>query len=103
MSRWPVRVAGFLDSWTIIKDILLTAGGLLLIMVEVFAVPVPSDPVIITGLAMSGIGASFHVGEILNGFIGRPSGSSSPPPSGSLPPSTSGESSHEHNGSQPPR
>jgi hypothetical protein len=74
-------VGGFLDSWTIVKDILLTAGGLVLIMVEVFAVQEPNDAIIITGLAMSGIGASFHVGAILGGFIGKSSGSS--PPSGS--------------------
>lgn len=82
MGRWRwAGFAAFLDQWTIIKDILLTAGGLTLIMVEVFAVPEPSDAVIITGLAMSGIGASFHVGAILGGFIGKSSGSS--PPSGS--------------------
>lgn len=82
MGRWRwTGFAAFLDSWTIIKDIILTAGGLTLIMVEVFAVPEPSDAVIITGLAMSGIGASFHVGAILGGFIGKSSGS--PPASGS--------------------
>ena len=81
MRRWQwAGFARFLESWTIIKDIILTAGGLTLIMVEVFAVPEPSDAVIITGLAMSGIGASFHVGAILGGFIGKSSGS--PPPSG---------------------
>jgi hypothetical protein len=81
-------MAGFLDSWAIIKDVILTLGGLTLIMVEVFAVREPSDSVIITGLAMSGIGASFHVGALLNGFIGKPSGSGSPHASGQSPHST---------------
>jgi hypothetical protein len=88
VNRW---LSGFLDSWTIIKDVVLTAGGLTLIMWQVFAVPDPSDAVIITGLAMSGIGASFHVSSIIGGFIGKPSGSSSPPGHGPPPPSTTPE------------
>ena len=92
MGRW----SGLLDSWTIIKDIILTAGGLTLIMWQVFAVPEPSDAVIITGLAMSGIGASFHMGAILGGFIGRSGGSSSSQQSGQSPPSISRGSSSEH-------
>jgi hypothetical protein len=88
--------SGFLDSWTIIKDVILTAGGLTLIMVEVFAVREPNEVILITGLAMSGIGASFHVGAILGGFIGRSSGSPSPPPSGSSPSSTSQGATGEH-------
>jgi hypothetical protein len=97
VGRWRwTGIAAFLDSWAVIKDILLTAGGLTLIMVEVFAVPSPSDAVIITGLAMSGIGASFHVGAILSGFIGKSSGSGSQPPPGSSPHSISPESSDEH-------
>lgn len=97
MGRWRwAGLAAVLDSWTIIKDIILTAGGLTLIMVEVFAVPEPSDAVIVTGLAMSGIGASFHVGAILGGFIGKSSGSSPPSGSGSSPSSTSRGSSSEH-------
>jgi hypothetical protein len=100
VSRWQIRAAaaGFLSSWAIIKDIVLTAGGLTLIMVEVFAVPEPSDAVIVTGLAMSGIGASFHVGQILSGFVGRSSGSEQPPSSGALPSSTSTGASNEHRG-----
>jgi hypothetical protein len=97
VGRWRwAGLAAVLDSWTIIKDIILTAGGLTLIMVEVFAVPEPSDAVIVTGLAMSGIGASFHVGAILGGFIGKSSGSSPPSGSGSSPSSTSRGSSSEH-------
>ena len=96
MGRWRwAGFAAFLDSWTIIKDIILTAGGLTLIMVEVFAVAEPSDSVIITGLAMSGIGASFHVGAILGGFIGKSSGSSPPSGSGSSPSSISRGSSSD--------
>jgi hypothetical protein len=89
-------MSGLLGSWSIIKDIILTAGGLVLIMVEVFATSEPSDVIIITGLAMSGIGASFHVGAILGGFIGK--SSSSPPPSGpgSSPSSISRGPSGEH-------
>jgi hypothetical protein len=90
VNRW---LHGFLGSWTIIKDVVLTAGGLTLIMWQVFAVAEPSDAVIITGLAMSGIGASFHVGAILGGFIGKSSGSSSEPGPGSSPSSISRGSS----------
>jgi hypothetical protein len=94
VGRWRwTGVAAFLDQWIIIKDIILTAGGLTLIMVEVFAIQEPSDAVIITGLAMSGIGASFHVGAILGGFIGKSSGSSPPHGSGASQPSTSQEHS----------
>jgi hypothetical protein len=94
VARWP---SGFFDSWTIIKDIVLTVGGLVLIMVEVFAVKEPSDAIIIAGLAMSGIGASFHMGAILGGFIGKSgSGSPSPDGSGSSPHSASRGSSDEH-------
>jgi hypothetical protein len=93
VDRW---VGSLLSSWTIVKDIILTAGGLTLIMVEVFATPEPSDIIIVTGLAMSGIGASFHVGAILGGFIGKSSASPPPPGPGSSPHSTSQESSGEH-------
>lgn len=93
MNRWA---SGFLDSWTIIKDIILTAGGLTLIMVEVFAVREPSDAIIITGLAMSGIGASFHVGAILGGFIGKSQSSGQSSGSGSSHSSISRGSSGEH-------
>lgn len=92
VNRW---YGGFLDSWTIIKDVILTAGGLTLIMVEVFAVTEPSDAIIITGLAMSGIGASFHVGAILGGFIGKSSGSQPPSSPGSSRSSISREQSGE--------
>lgn len=96
MGRWKrAGFAAFLDSWTIIKDIILTAGGLTLIMVEVFAVPEPSDAVIITGLAMSGIGASFHMGAILGGFIGKSSGSPPAPGPGPQPPSITRGSSND--------
>ena len=95
MGRRWAGLTAILDSWTIIKDIILTAGGLTLIMVEVFAVPEPSDAVIITGLAMSGIGASFHFGAILGGFIGKSSGSSQPSGSGSSPSSISRGSSSD--------
>lgn len=87
---------GLLGSWSIIKDIILTAGGLVLIMAEVFATPEPSDVIIVTGLAMSGIGASFHVGAILGGFIGKSSSSPSPSEHGQSPPSISRGSSSEH-------
>lgn len=92
MSWW----SGAQASWVIIKDIILTAGGLTLIMVEVFAVATPSDAIIVTGLAMSGIGASFHVGALVGGFIGKSSGSQPPPPSGHAPSSISQGESGEH-------
>jgi hypothetical protein len=93
VNRWA---SSLLSSWTIIKDIILTAGGLTLIMVEVFATPEPSDVIIITGLAMSGIGASFHVGAILGGFIGKSQSSEPPSGSGSSHSSISRGSSGEH-------
>jgi hypothetical protein len=97
VGRWRwAGFAAFLDSWTIIKDIVLTAGGLTLIMVEVFAASEPNDAVIITGLAMSGIGASFHVGAILGGFIGKSSGSSPPAGPGSSQSSITRGKSDEH-------
>lgn len=79
LSLW--RTTGrILDRWTIVKDIVLTAGGLALIVQQALS-PTPSDVFIITGLAMTGIGASFHVGAVLDGFIGR-RGSPPPPPPG---------------------
>lgn len=87
--------AEFRDSWTVIKDVILTLGGLTLIMADVFGAAVPSDAVIITGLAMTGIGASFHIGAVIGGFVGKSSGSSSTPAHGppGLPgsPGSSGE------------
>lgn len=83
MSQWS-----FPSVWAVAKDVVLTAGGMALIMSEVFAAAKPSDVVIVTGLAMTGIGASFHLGSIVNGFIGR-SQSDAPPPHGSSPSSTS--------------
>lgn len=88
--------SGAQASWVIIKDIILTAGGLTLIMVEVFAVATPSDAIIVTGLAMSGIGASFHVGALVGGFIGKSSGSQPPSSSGHAPSSISQGESGEH-------
>jgi hypothetical protein len=85
VSRWLTQTA-----WNLWKDILLTFGGLTLIMVEVFAVPEPSTDVIVTGLALTGIGASFHLGAIAGGFIGK-SSSSPPTPPGGLPHSPSSQ------------
>lgn len=92
MGSWSSAQA----SWVIIKDIILTAGGLTLIMVEVFAVQSPSDAVIVTGLAMTGIGASFHVGALVGGFIGKSSGSPPSSAAGHAPSSTSQGESGEH-------
>ena len=81
--------------WAVAKDVLLTFGGLALIMYEVFAASPVNDGAIVAGLTLTGFGASFHVGEIISGFVGRSSSqpSSQHGQSHSLP---SQESSGEH-------
>ena len=78
--------------WRIVRDILLTGAGLVIIIKQALLTAHPSAEALITGLALTGIGASFHVGAILSGHIGGPSSDSSSSP-GSSPsgPSPGGE------------
>lgn len=92
MPSWPNQAV-----WTVVKDIVLTFGGLVMIMAEVFFIRPVNDTVIIAGLAMTGLGASFHLGAIMEGFIGR-SSSHPPSPPGSSPPSSLPGSSGDHHG-----
>jgi hypothetical protein len=92
MPAWPNQAV-----WTVIKDIVLTFGGLIMIMSEVFFLRPVNDTIIIAGLAMTGLGASFHLGAIMEGFIGRSSSERQLPP-GSSEHSSSQESSGEKHG-----
>jgi hypothetical protein len=53
--------------WPVIKDVILTAGGLVVIMWEVFGADRPSDVIIGAGLVMTGLGAGFHVASLISG------------------------------------
>ena len=92
MASWPNQAV-----WTVVKDIILTFGGLVLIMAEVFFIRPVNETALIAGLAMTGLGASFHLGAIMEGFIGRSSSGQHLPP-GSSPPSSSQESSGDKHG-----
>ena len=69
--------------WRIVRDALLTGVGLVIIVKESLLTSHPSAKALITGLALTGIGASFHVGAILSGHIGGPSSESSSSPGSS--------------------
>jgi hypothetical protein len=77
VSQWLTQTA-----WGLWKDILLTFGGLAIILAEVFVAATPDTAVIAAGLAMTGIGAGFHAGRIIGGFGGKPSSSPPTPPHG---------------------
>jgi hypothetical protein len=92
MPAWPNQAV-----WTVVKDIVLTFGGLVMIMSEVFFLRPVNDTIIIAGLAMTGLGASFHLGALMEGFIGRSSSERHLPP-GSSEHSSSQESSGNPHG-----
>lgn len=92
MPAWPTQAV-----WSVVKDIVLTFGGLVLIMAEVFFIRPVNTTVIITGLAMTGLGASFHLGPLMEGFIGRSSSEHSSQ-HGSSEHSSSQESSGDNHG-----
>jgi hypothetical protein len=90
-ARWPFifrRPPDLSESvmalWRILRDVLLTGTGLAIIIKQALLTAHPSTEGLIAGLALTGIGASFHIGALLSGHIGGPS-SASPPPPGSLP------------------
>ncbi len=66
-------------SWPLIKDVVLTGTGLTLILLQTFSAH-PSTEQLVTGLALTGLGASFHVGSLMGGQFGL---RASPPPSSS--------------------
>jgi hypothetical protein len=82
VDRWE-------DFWKLAKDIALTVAGLVLIITQVTS-DHPKDALLVAGLALTGIGASFHVGELVSGYFGSPR---SEPPSldGAQPQGGSGE------------
>jgi hypothetical protein len=95
-ARWPFLPPIISESvmalWPIVRDILLVAVGLVIIIKEALFTAHPSAEALITGLALTGIGASFHVGALVSGHIGGPSSdSSSPPGSSQSGPSPEGE------------
>ena len=80
--------------WRIVRDVILTGTGLLIILKQALLSPQPNAELLITGLALTGIGASFHIGALISGHIGGP-GSESQSPPGSLPSGHSPEGEHE--------
>lgn len=64
-----------MSKWSIIKDVLLTLGGLALIGQQALAIK-PNNLLLVAGLALTGIGASFHVSQLVGGFIGSSSSAS---------------------------
>jgi hypothetical protein len=91
MASWPTQAA-----WAVLKDIILTFGGLVMIMAEVFFIHPASVSVLAAGLAMTGLGASFHLGAIMEGFIGRSSSQRHSPPGSSSSSSSQGSSGNGH-------
>lgn len=75
-------------SWVLIKDVALTGTGILLIVSQVFA-KIPSDIILVTGLALTVPSVAGHASALLSGRTGPGSSSSGepppPPPSGRPP------------------
>jgi hypothetical protein len=68
-------------SWLLIKDVALTGTGLVLIVVQSLSSS-PNTRVLVAGLALTGVGASFHIGRLVSGRIDGRQSSSPPPPPG---------------------
>jgi hypothetical protein len=68
--------------WVLLKDIFLTFTGIGVVLQQAIFAAAPSADVLATGVVMAGIGAGFHLADLLKS-TGSPS---SPPPS---PPSSS--------------
>jgi len=70
--------------WRLAKDAAMTGTGLALIVSQAVSAR-PSDALLIAGLALTGLGASFHVTSLVSGYFGSPPSpspaleSSSPP------------------------
>jgi hypothetical protein len=71
-------------TWGVLKDVLLTFGGLAIVLSEAFLIRPVNDLIVGTGLTMATAGAAWHAATVVSGFTG---GSSPPPPS---PPGGSG-------------
>jgi hypothetical protein len=86
-----------MDLWQLLKDILLTGTGMLVVLSQVFS-PHPSDVLLVTGLALTVPSVAGHAGALLTGRPGHtelhsspPGSSSSPPPPSSSPSGVPGE------------
>ena len=55
-----------MDLWSLVKDIVLTGTGVALIISQMFA-SVPSDALLVTGLALTTPSIAGHVKAILSG------------------------------------
>jgi hypothetical protein len=85
-----------MNRWLLLKDVLLTGTGMVLVLSQVFS-PSPSDVLLVTGLALTVPSVAAHAGSLLSGHTG---GSSSPPPSpsGQPPSGSSSEAAGERGG-----
>lgn len=89
----------WVTAWQLIKDILLTGTGLLLIVLQVVARQ-PSDILLVTGLALTAPSVASHAVALLSGpsadAHGEPESSPHAPPPGEPPsPSSSPPRSRE--------
>lgn len=75
-------------SWVLIKDVALTGTGMVLILSQVFS-KMPSDILLVTGLALTVPSVAGHASALLSGRTGSVSSSSgessSPSPPGRRP------------------
>ena len=78
-----------MNRWLLLKDILLTGTGMVLVLSQVFSVS-PSDTLLVTGLALTVPSVAAHAKSLLGGGTGGPS-SQSPSSSGELPSGHSAE------------
>jgi hypothetical protein len=67
--KWPT-------AWQIIKDVLLTGTGLVIIIFQIWS-PHPSDVLLVVGLALTVPSAAGHAASILAGPGAHPSSGSS--------------------------
>ena len=68
-------------AWQLIKDVLLTGTGLVIIVLQIWS-PKPSDVLLVAGLALTVPSAASHATSILGGHGAPPSSGSSQPPGG---------------------
>ena len=82
----------WLTAWQLIRDVLVTGTGLVIILLQVFARQ-PSDVLLVAAIALTTPTLASHATALLSGQP-QPESSSSSSPHGS-PPSSSGEGSGE--------
>jgi hypothetical protein len=79
-------------AWQLLKDILLTGTGLVIIVLQIWS-PKPSDVLLVVGLALTVPSAATHAASILSGpGVPESSGSSEQPGEPPAPPSPSSSS-----------